>query len=507
MDEQHRAAVQAVVEQVTQFYKQGKAFRIYHGSTNSTRVLHFDRSSMVDVSALNRVLNIDTDKQVALVEPNVPMDTLVDAALRHGLIPPVVMEFPGITVGGGLQGGAGESSSFKWGTFNNTLNWYDIVLGNGELVRASRHKHSDLFWGAAGSYGSFGIVTAAEVRLVPAKKYVELQYLPVHSFEDATRQTAELIAQDYDYVDGILFSKTSGVLMAGRMIDHASAPVRHFSRAHDEWFYLHAQQIAQSGEPRTEAIPLRDYLFRYDRGAFWMARYAFTRFKTPFNRLTRFLLDPLLHTRPMYEALQASGVSQEFTVQDLALPAKHTVEFLNYVDRELHIYPLWLCPLAVDARSPLHFNRAQTDRVINVGVWGGWNPDHNSLVAANRNLEATVRRLHGRKWLYAYAYYTEKEFWSIYDKLWFDTLRHKYHAEYLPDVYQKTCKHSRQAVSGKRGIFFALLGRSGIRIDKTPAVVPQQRTVPTMRVTELRPAPVSAASEAEQRASSATTHL
>ena len=40
-------------------------------------------------------MRVDTKKNVALVEPNVPMDNLVDATLRHGLVPPVVMEFPG----------------------------------------------------------------------------------------------------------------------------------------------------------------------------------------------------------------------------------------------------------------------------------------------------------------------------------------------------------------------------------------------------------------------------
>lgn len=64
---------------------------------------------MVDTSGLNHVITIDTKSMTALVEPNVPMDALVEATLREGLLPPVVMEFPGITVGGGFAGTAGES--------------------------------------------------------------------------------------------------------------------------------------------------------------------------------------------------------------------------------------------------------------------------------------------------------------------------------------------------------------------------------------------------------------
>lgn len=41
------------------------------------------------------------------------------------------------------------------------------------------------------------------------------------------------------------------------------------------------------------------------------------------------------------------------------------------------------------------------------------------------------------KWLYAQTYYTEAEFWAIYDRAWYDALRVKYHATTLPSVYDK----------------------------------------------------------------------
>ena len=59
----------------------------------------------------------------ALVEPNVPMDTLVRETLRYGLLPPVVPEFPGITAGGGFAGTAAESGSFKYGFLESQLSF------------------------------------------------------------------------------------------------------------------------------------------------------------------------------------------------------------------------------------------------------------------------------------------------------------------------------------------------------------------------------------------------
>src|SRR4051794_25036712 len=99
--DQHRAAVTAISERVKNFHRKQRAFRIYHGSTNSTRQSDRRRDNTVDTSQLNHVLRIDRDAMTAVVEPNVPMDMLVEATLAHDFVPQVVMEFPGITVGGG----------------------------------------------------------------------------------------------------------------------------------------------------------------------------------------------------------------------------------------------------------------------------------------------------------------------------------------------------------------------------------------------------------------------
>ena len=467
MQAEHERRVAELAGQVKAFYGRREPFKVYHGSTNSTRVLEFDRNRMVDVSEFNHVLAVDPERKTALVEANVPMDRLVRATLRHGLVPPVVMEFPGITVAGGLQGGAGESSSFRWGGFNETLNWFEMVLGNGEVVRASRRERPDLFYGAAGAYGSLGVVTAAEVRLVAAYEFVELQYLPVKSFEEAVEVLAEQVAKKPDFVDGILFSREQGVIVAGYLTNTTSGPVVRFSRPWDEWFYLHVKRRMGKMRSQREAAPLVDYLFRYDRGGFWMGEYAFRRFEKPYNRFTRWLLNPLMHTRKMYQALQASGVSQEFIIQDLALPPERAVEFLEWVDQRFEIYPLWLCPLKIEGHGGAGqlLSRPLADgQAVNVGVWGFYGHDLDKVVEANRELEAKLTELGGRKWLYAYAYYTEQEFWELYDRDWYNVLRKKYHAGTLPTVYDKVARTKRQPVAARRGVFTALWRRGGIRM-------------------------------------------
>jgi hypothetical protein len=464
MSKRHTRLVADLAAQIVGFYERRQPFHIYHGSTNSTRILTFKRSEAVDASQLDRVLKIDRESRTALVEPNVPMDKLVAITLKHGLLPPVVMEFPGITVGGGVQGGAGESSSFRYGCFNQTCLSYEMILADGQVVQASPKKNADLFYGTAGSFGSLGVMTAIKLKLIPAHKYVQLTYLPVKSFEAAVAAIEEAASKNYDFIDGIMFGQDHGVIMTGRLSDQKYGKLRRFSRARDPWFYLHAEAIDQRAHKLTETIPLTDYLFRYDRGAFWVGRYAFDRLGIRFTSFTRWLLNPILHTRKLYEALQTSGVSQEHIVQDLALPRDTAVKFMKFIHRHYGVYPLWLCPLKPDLRSPLQSNGIDTPVVINVGVWGQRITPYGAFLTANRQIEQILRKLGGKKWFYAHSYYPEKEFWKIYDKPAYDQLRQKYAATTLPSVYEKVTVRQRHPVNTRRGLWRTIFGMARLRL-------------------------------------------
>ena len=160
----HQDAVKLIALAVRAFYSNKESYRIFHGSTSSTRPVQ--KGNTVDISTLSNVIDVNPVSKIATVEPNVPMDKLVKATLHHGLIPPVVMEFPGITVGGGYSGSAGESSSFKYGYFDQTVNSVEMVLGDEEVVNASKTERPELFKGAAGALRTLGIVTQIELQLV-----------------------------------------------------------------------------------------------------------------------------------------------------------------------------------------------------------------------------------------------------------------------------------------------------------------------------------------------------
>ncbi|KAK4237162.1 hypothetical protein C8A03DRAFT_34895 [Achaetomium macrosporum] len=453
----HEAAISHIAATVRAFFVRREPFRVFHGSTNSTRPGHGGR--VVDISALNNVLSIDEKSRTAVVEPNVPMDKLVQATLACGLVPPVVMEFPGITVGGGFAGTAGESSSFRYGYFDQTVKSIEMVLATGDVVRASESENPDLFQGARGTAGTLGIAIKLELDLIPAKPFVKLEYHSYNSVADtiaAVKRATEDLANDY--VDGVLYSKTLGLVMTGRLTDEIppSTQPQTFSGAWDPWFYLHAEERAKAHQsqqpshpPPTDYIPLAEYLFRYDRGGFWVGAQAFRYFPfMPFNRLTRWFLNDFMHTRMLYRALQGrnhTSLSTMVMVQDLSLPYASAEAFVDYAASTLAIWPLWLCPLRATAPPTFHPSYCgprgdgPPQPMLNIGLWGAA-PSSSSVedfVKQNEDLEKHLAELGGRKVLYSHVYYTEEEFWSLYDRAWYERLRERYAAASLPSLYEK----------------------------------------------------------------------
>lgn len=447
--EEHKKKVLSISSRVRQFYEKKKPFRIYHGSTTTTRQISHRREDVVDTSLLDSVICVDSSAKTALVEPNVSMECLVEHTLKYKLLPPVVMEFTGITVGGGFAGASGESSSFRYGLFCETVRSIEIVLGNGDIVRATptNPETMDLFHEVAGSCGTFGVVTLLELRLIDSKDYVRLSYKPTRSPSEALEIIHDAVNDDsIDFIDGIIYSRDFGTVMTGRLTDRLdpSLKVQRFTRARDPWLYLHAKKISkcQLTSQVDILIPIRDYLFRYDRGGFWSGAVAFKYFYVPFNRITRWVLDKYMRTRVMMHALHSSGVAKEAIIQDLTIPYHAADEFINYIVESTRIFPLWLCPIrgiSPGSKRCFAHGKATTtgDVFVNVGVWGFGPKNETDNIALNREIEQKVNELDGVKILYARTYYTEDEFWEIYDEKKYLSLREKYHATLLPSVYEK----------------------------------------------------------------------
>ena len=449
MLEEHKKAVERIQEQVKYFHDNKKHFRVYHGSTSSTRPMVFQRDAIVDTSDMGRLFPVDKETMTVKAEPKVPMDVLAAHCLKEGVIPKIVMEFKGITVGGGFSGFSGESSMYRYGLFNNTVSDIEIVLGDGSLETASRTHNADLLEHAAGSLGTFGIVTLLTVELIPAKPYVQVDIRMVDDVSTAHDMFEEAVHDEaIHFIDGVYFRKGCVVVMYGRFVDKPPAQSDVLKKMQVHWFADTIEGILQAKKPTRENphsiyMNVTDYLFRYDHGAFWGGKLAFMHFHVPQNRLTRRLADPFLDSRTCYHALHKSGLAAEYVVQDFGIPASNVNEFIKFVNDTLPELQIFLAPCMkprdIGLTSRFHPRVAEIadQRLFAVGVYGRGPRDPKAFYDLNRKLELRSAELLGAKLLYARTYYTEDEFWTIYDKDIYLEMRKKYKAEGLPTIYDK----------------------------------------------------------------------
>ncbi|KAF2034420.1 FAD-binding domain-containing protein [Setomelanomma holmii] len=464
--DQHDQAVRKLADEVARFHADQVPFRINHGPTNSTRSRD-SRTPQLRIAHLNHVLDIDTRDGIATVEPNVPLDSLVSMTLGRGLMPLVVMEFPGITVGGGFSGASGESTGWKEGLFDCSVDEIEMILGDGSVVKATKGGHnSDLFDGARCTLGTLGVVTLLKVRLTQAADAIQLSYHHTTSVEKTIDSLTKLCDDDntsFDFIEALQYGMTKGVIVTGTHVSSKSGatenlPISRFDRAHDPWFYMHARETSAS---HTELVPTQSYLFRHDRGAFWSGEVFFKYYGLPNNRFVRWLLNPLLTARAIYKAMLATDSADGAVIQDLLLPLETSGAFVEYVNEVLNIWPIWICPIrkhpdaanilgwpfykAANATAGTSRSNSRRDGsastkgelILNFGVWGPTDPTPTAIQKTNRDLEQKLRELRGMKVPYAANFYTEEEFWALYDRDAYEKLRKKWHAEALPSMYDK----------------------------------------------------------------------
>jgi FAD/FMN-containing dehydrogenase len=124
-----------------------------------------DGGLMIDLSLMKRV-KVDPSARRAEVEPGCTLGDFDAAAQAHGLATPLGINSTTGVAGLTLGGGFGWLSRKHGMTVDNLLA-VEMVMADGEQLRASASENEDLFWGVRGGGGNFGIVTNFEFKLHP----------------------------------------------------------------------------------------------------------------------------------------------------------------------------------------------------------------------------------------------------------------------------------------------------------------------------------------------------
>ncbi len=127
-------------------------------------LLAFDR--------MKRILEIDTENQVAVVEPGVTLEQLNGELAPLGLIYPVSPGEQSGSLGGNVATNAGGMRAVRYGVTRHHVLGLEVVLANGSIVRTGGKfvkcsSGYDLTQLLVGSEGTLAITTEVTVKLQP----------------------------------------------------------------------------------------------------------------------------------------------------------------------------------------------------------------------------------------------------------------------------------------------------------------------------------------------------
>ena len=131
----------------------------------------------------------------------------------------------------------------------------------------------------------------------------------------------------------------------------------------------------------------------------------------------------------------------EQVIQDVEIPIEKSLEFMEFYFREIDIRPCWICPVRpLDAaRNWTLFAMEPGALYLNFGFWGSVRTSSDNAAGHfNRRIENIVNRLGGQKSLYSTSFFTEDEFWRIYNGTAYKNLKSKFDPQgVFRSLYQK----------------------------------------------------------------------
>ena len=433
--------------------------RLAKPTSNLFRFREDSSAPALDVSDFSGVISLDPVERVADVGGMTTYEELVATTLPHGLMPTVVPQLRTITLGGAVTGLGIESSSFRNGLPHEAVQEMEILTGDGEVVVARRdNEHADLFHGFPNSYGTLGYSLRLRIELEPVSPYVHLRHLRFDSGPQAMDALERICAdaghegQQVDFVDGVAFGPHELYLTLARFTDQAPWTSDYTGR---DIYYRSIPRHADKGP--GDYLTVHDYLWRWDTDWFWCSRAFGTQ-----NPVVRALWPRSLKRSDIYRRLVALDRRTDFSrllnhyrgrpqqeplIQDIEVGVERGAEFLDFFHREIGMTPVWMCPLRLreprrggDGEHVWPLYPLENDRLyVNFGFWGMVDTRPGTRRAHhNRLVEEEVDRLGGHKSLYSDAFYTEEEFWKLYNGTAYAKLKETYDPrERLLDLYAK----------------------------------------------------------------------
>lgn len=149
---------------------------------------------------MNRIIEIDTENLIAVVEPGAITFEIQQEAARFGLFyPPDPASYKYSSIGGNVAECAGGPNSLKYGVTRDYILGLEVVKPTGEIINTGVRTMKgvvgyDLTRLFVGSEGTLGVVTKIILKLVPLPEAKATILALFREVEDAAKAVSAIIA-------------------------------------------------------------------------------------------------------------------------------------------------------------------------------------------------------------------------------------------------------------------------------------------------------------------------
>lgn len=125
---------------------------------------------VLDMTSYNKILKIDQKKKTILVQSGATWDDIQKALAPYGLAVKVMQSQNIFTVGGSISSNI-HGRDIKNESLGKTINWFRLLLPNGEIKKIDRKSEPELFKNVIGGYGMFGVILEVELQVTDEQLY------------------------------------------------------------------------------------------------------------------------------------------------------------------------------------------------------------------------------------------------------------------------------------------------------------------------------------------------
>ena len=169
------------------------------GTGLSGGALAVEGGIVIEMQRMNRILSIDADNRIAVVQPGVVNLHISQAAAPYGLYyAPDPSSQMSCSIGGNVAENSGGPHCLKYGMTTNHILSIEAVTSSGDIIRlgntAGEPVGMDLLGAIVGSEGTFAIVTEITIRLLPKPQAVKTLLAAFRSVEECSQTVSDVIA-------------------------------------------------------------------------------------------------------------------------------------------------------------------------------------------------------------------------------------------------------------------------------------------------------------------------